>query len=105
MAQFTVCRNPNPQTRKMTPYLLDVQNDLLSELRTRVVVPLSLASAVSYKLMASLIPSFELEGQSVAMLTPQLAGISRQDLGEPVADWSVHRDRIVAALDFLITGI
>jgi toxin CcdB len=39
------------------------------------------------------------------MLTPQLAGISRQVLGEPVADWSMHRDRIVAALDFVITGI
>jgi hypothetical protein len=36
MAPFMVYRNPNPQTRKVTPYLLDVHNDLLSELRTRV---------------------------------------------------------------------
>jgi toxin CcdB len=55
--------------------------------------------------MATLTPTFELEGQTLTLLTPQLAGIATQTLGEPVADWTVHRDRIIAALDFLLTGI
>lgn len=40
MAQFDVYINPNTATRKVIPYLLDVQADLLDTLTTRVVVPL-----------------------------------------------------------------
>jgi hypothetical protein len=40
MAQFTVHENKNPATRSFVPFLLDVQTDLLSDLETRVVVPL-----------------------------------------------------------------
>ena len=43
MAQFDVYLNPNAATRKIIPYLLDVQADLLDTLSTRVVVPLILA--------------------------------------------------------------
>ncbi|UTJ05271.1 CcdB family protein [Arcobacter roscoffensis] len=41
MAQFDVYKNDNPITNKKTPYLLDVQSDVLKHLNTRVVVPLS----------------------------------------------------------------
>lgn len=40
MAQFDVYENPNPDTQKTVPYLLDVQADLLADLATHVVVPL-----------------------------------------------------------------
>jgi len=40
MAQFTVCRNKNPETRSAIPFLLDIQNNLLDDLETRVVIPL-----------------------------------------------------------------
>lgn len=40
MPQFTVYRNKNPQTLSVVPFLLDVQHDLLSDLETRVVIPL-----------------------------------------------------------------
>jgi hypothetical protein len=39
------------------------------------------------------------------MLVPQLAGIAVSDLGVPVASAAEHRGEVVAALDFLITGI
>jgi toxin CcdB len=39
------------------------------------------------------------------MLTPQLAGIAKRQLGEQVADASPRRDAIIAALDMLIAGI
>ena len=35
----------------------------------------------------------------------ELAGVSRKALGAPVADLGHRRDEIVAALDFLVTGI
>ena len=47
MAQFDVYENSNPETRDIFPYLLDVQADILSDLPTRVVVPLVTASVLS----------------------------------------------------------
>nr|WP_244263463.1 CcdB family protein [Thioalkalivibrio sp. AKL17] len=40
MAQFSVHRNPSADTASWAPYLLVLQNDLLSELSTVVVAPL-----------------------------------------------------------------
>jgi len=39
-AQFIAYENANPATKKTYPYLLDIQSNLLDELRTTVVIPL-----------------------------------------------------------------
>jgi toxin CcdB len=39
------------------------------------------------------------------MLTPQLAGIPKSELGAPVTRIEHHRFEIIAAIDFLLTGI
>lgn len=49
-------------------------------------------------------PIFEIAGQRYVMLTPQLAGIAKRQLGEPVAELTACRDEIIAALDWLLTG-
>jgi len=105
MAQFGVHRNPNPQTKALIPFLLDVQSDLLADLDTRVVVPLCPASAMKGKLVKILMPLFRIDGKPYAMLTPQLAGIERKRMGAEVADMAGHRNEIIAALDLLLTGI
>ena len=105
MPQFTVCRNKNPQTLSAIPFLLDVQNDLFSDLETRVVVPLSRVSAMKGKALGSLMPVLEIEGERFVMLTPQMAGIPKGELGPPVTQVKHHRFEIVAAIDFLLTGI
>lgn len=105
MPQFTVHRNPNPDTKAACPLLLDVQSDLVADLNTRVVVPLCPASAMKGKLIKTLTPVFEIGGKQYAMLTPQLAGVSKQQVGVKVADLAQRRDEIIAALDLLITGI
>jgi toxin CcdB len=105
MPQFTVHRNPNPDSQAAYPLLLDVQSDLMAELGTRVVVPLCSATAMKGRLMTTLTPVFEIEGKQYAMHTPQLAGISIKQLGAKVIDLAPHRDEIIAALDLLITGI
>ena len=40
MAQFDVYKNANKSTRSSYPYLVEVQADMLSELRTTIVIPL-----------------------------------------------------------------
>ena len=40
MARFDVFANPSVAERKHTPYFVDVQNDYIDALATRVVIPL-----------------------------------------------------------------
>jgi len=105
MAQFTVCRNKNPQTSSTIPFLLDIQNDLLDDLETRVVVPLCPLSSIKGKPLRALTPVLDIEGERFVMLTPQLAGIPKSELGVPVTRVEQYRFEIIAAIDFLLTGV
>ena len=105
MAQFTVCRNKNPQTSAVVPFLLDIQNDLLSDLETRVVVPLCPFSSMKGKTVRTLMPVLDIEGERFVMLTPQMAGIPKREVGAPVLQLDQYRSEIIAAVDFLLTGI
>ena len=104
MAQFDVYINPNPATRELIPYLLDVQTDLLDSLATRVIVPLVVAEQVG-KAAKQLNPQFQINSIAVTMSTPELAGVDNRSLGEKVASLKAKRDEIIAALDLLFTGI
>ncbi len=104
MPQFTVYENINEETNSEIPYLVDVQNDLLSDLNTRVVIPLCLPKALGNKVISNLSPVFEIKGSKYALLTPQLAGIPSHELGSPVCDLSEFRHQFINALDFLFTG-
>jgi len=103
MAQFDVYANSNPETRESIPYLLDVQNDLLEHLAVRVVVPRYLASAIP-RPIKHLNPVFQLEGNSLVMVTQEMAGIPTAFLGTSTSSLEHERSHILSALDFLITG-
>jgi toxin CcdB len=105
MSQFAVHKNKNPKSKSAFPYLLDVQSDLLADLQTRVVVPLAKLTALRKKPMKDLTPVVDIDGGKYLLLVPQLAGIAANKLGPAVSNVSSHRDEIVAALDFLITGV
>jgi len=104
MAQFDVHRNLDARSRKAFPYLLDVQTSLLDVLSTRVVVPLALA-ALAGKPADRLNPVLTIEGHEVIMSTPELAGIPVRTLGKKVTSLAERRTDIIAALDFLLTGV
>lgn len=104
MAQFTVYENTNEETNDVYPFLVDVQNDLLSDLNTRVVIPMCLLKAMENKSISYLSPVFEIKGSQYILLTPQLAGIPTRELGSPVCDLSEFRHQFINALDFLFTG-
>lgn len=103
MAQFDVYTNPNPETKRSIPYLLDVQTDLLNDLTTRIVVPLYSASSMG-KPAKHLNPQFSIKRSTVIMSTAELAGVAVKNLGDKVCSLKEQRNEIIAALDFLITG-
>jgi toxin CcdB len=104
MAQFAVYRNKNTRTKAIFPLLVDVQSDLLEDLQTRVVIPLAKVSALSKNPLSQLTPVFKLEDEAYVLLTPQLAGVARTELGTMGGSLAEQRDAILAALDFLVTG-
>ena len=87
-----------------TPYLLDVQSDLLMAFNTRVVVPLVRSSALraAHK---RLHPTFLVEGERVIMATHLLAAIAVAELRDPVATLEDAHFEIVNALDMLFQGL
>lgn len=105
MAQFAAYENPNPTTKKTYPYLLDIQSDLLDELRTTVVIPLSPTSLAGKAAITKLCPMIEIDNKNYIALTQQIAGVDRRGLGKEVCDLSHYRSEIIAASDFIISGI
>jgi toxin CcdB len=105
MAQFAVYRNPNPDTRRRFPLLLDIQSPLLDSLATCVVVPLAPLGRQAPTPIARLMPVLEIGSARYVMVSPQLAGVPRQALGPVAGDASAQRTAIVAALDLLFTGV
>jgi toxin CcdB len=84
---------------------VDAQSDLLDDLQTRLVIPLSKAPALTKKPIARLMPPIDIDGEQYLLMTPQLAGIACAELGPAVGSVADQRTAIVAALDLLITGV
>ena len=101
--QCDVHENPNDPTGA-TPYLLDVQTDLLSDLATRIVVPLVRTGAFG-RTASRLHPTFVIEGNEVVMATHLLAAVRRRALGASVTSLSDQRHVVIAAIDVLWSGV
>jgi toxin CcdB len=105
MSQFYAYNNPNPATRAQYPYLLDIQSDLLSELRTTVVIPLTPSKRAESMRLTRLNPTLVIDGKSFTVMTQEIAGVDRNQLGTQAYDLSSYRSEIIAALDFVLAGI
>lgn len=104
MAQFDVRRNRDATTSSVVPYIIDVQTALLEQIATRVVVPLVLKDARG-RPAPPLNPVFTIEEREVVMMTEQIAGVSRDVLGDRVQSLADRHSEIIAALDFLFPGV
>lgn len=86
------------------PYLLDIQANLLTDLQTRVVVPLIRANSFGRR-AARLHPLFTVNGQDVVLATHLMAAVRRQTLGSAVASLQDERDVVLNAIDVLWSGV
>ncbi len=105
MAQFWVYKNTNRATQSRVPYLLDIQSPLLDELQTTVVIPLYSKAFIGKAAITKLCPEVEVDGEQFVAVTSQITGVDRKILGEKTADLSDYRAEIIAAVDFIISGI
>jgi toxin CcdB len=104
MAQFCVYTNTNVSTKERYPFLLDIQNQLLDSLETRLVIPLIQLSKYETQPIKELMPVILINNKKYVLLTPLQSGIHKKNLGTFVIDISSKRQEVISALDFLLTG-
>ncbi len=100
MAKFDIYSFPSSSAA----YLLDLQDELIDTLSTRVVAPLVIPEDVN-KRIKNLNPVIRLDGSDYILMTHLLAAIPVTSLKKKVGTAALQRDEIIASLDFLFTGI
>jgi toxin CcdB len=105
MAQYDVYPNPSPRSRDEIPYVVDVQSDLLADLRTRLVMPLAVTGAQLPQAPRRLSPTFVVEGRLLAALPHLAGGIEARHLKKPVSSLSAHAADLRDALDAVMSGV
>ena len=100
MARYDVYANPDATERKRTPYFVDVQNDYIDALTTRVVVPLQREAAFGPR-ARNLNPAFVVATDTVVLDTAALAAIPLSELKKPIASLRDSRAEVQEALDTL----
>lgn len=104
MARFSIYENTGEHA-KNTPFLVDVQTDLLSGLDTRMVIPLRKASLYKkIKLPQDLIPIFSIKGDEFALETPKMAAVPSKILKKEIGSLKSQQHQIITAIDRLFHG-
>ena len=104
MARFDVYANPGRHADS-TPYLLDVQSDLLDGLESCIVIPLRRRDRFPAVALADrLSPTLSIAGAEFILETPKMGAVPRRALGAPLLSLAEEQERVTAAMDFLFRG-
>ena len=104
MARFDVFNNSGAMAGT-TPYLLNVQSDLLDGLDSCMVIPLRrMEQFANIKRPTRLTPALRIGEEDYLLETPKMASVPRRILKTPVTTLAHEQARISAALDFLFQG-
>lgn len=84
-------------------YLLDCQSDMLTDLETKLTVPLFLYEDAP-KPAGRLNPIFDVNGDRVVMMTQYASAIRTSQLGKRIGTLDHEHDAVRDALDTLLVG-
>lgn len=101
MAPFDVHRNLGAQ-RHAIPFVVVVQARRLDRYRRRVVIPLVLAAAAPAA-EPNLNPRFQIDGVEVVLHPLEMVSVAVERLGEHVGTLAAEGERIIAAIDIVIS--
>jgi toxin CcdB len=101
--QFDVVANPDASDAPYRPYLVILQSDLVSGLRSTVVAPL--VAREQFAGAQRMNPIFSIDGKEYWLATHELFAIEQRVLKERVASLTDQHHAIMAALDFVFTGV
>jgi toxin CcdB len=100
MARFEVYANPFSDERSHTPYVLDVQNDHLALIGSRVVIPLRTPASVGAP-VRDLNPELVVAGRRLLLDAANIAAVDGSLLRKPVQQLREERTLVLDALDTL----
>jgi toxin CcdB len=100
MARFDVFANPEAAERPHTPYFLDVQNDYIDGLESRVVIPLRTEASFGPR-ARHLNPMLDIRGDLVVLDTAALGAVPLAELRLPLLRLASDRESVQEALDTL----
>lgn len=103
--QFDVYTNTDKKTNQTYPYFIDIQNNLLDSLNSRVVIPLTPIKNANKNYPKNLCPTIRIKSKEYALLTHQITSVPLSLLRGKTASAEPSRSEIVAAIDFVVTGI
>ncbi len=98
-----VLRNPLRGSRLEKPYVVCLQHHLLDHVGTRVTASLLLEPVGS--IGNRLHPEILVDSRVLYLDPTDIMTFSIAHLGKPVANLAAERDRILAALDLVFTGV
>lgn len=101
--QFDVFANPLRAGRADRPYVVVIQHPFHDDQPTRIAVPLVLASA--FHPQPRLNPVVTVKGAGLYFSPTEMFALPSRLLREPVANLEANRDRLIAAIDLVFTGI
>lgn len=102
MAQFDVHRN-HGRSREGIPFVVVVQSSLYDQYSRRVVVPLVRKSYLNKVSHPRFNPTFRISNVPVVLHPLEIVSVPSNKLGELVGSLSKDSDRIIDALDELIS--
>lgn len=104
MPQFDVHRNTG-RHRDTIPYVVVVQSALFDDYKRRVVVPLVKASLVGQVANPRFNPTFKIGHTAVVLHPLETVSVAVENLGKPVGSLAKDADRIIGAMDELLTRV
>jgi toxin CcdB len=101
--QFDVFPNPSRHGTKERPFIVSVQAALLNDFKNRVCV--ALIAKECLRPIARLNPLVRVGARELYFHPAEIASVPIRLLRAPVANLARERDKIIAALDLVFTGI
>ena len=100
MARFDIYANPDKKEAQQIPFFLDVQNDHVKGLQTRVVIPLWKSESFTTR-TENLHPELEFDGQFLVLDTTALGAVPITFLRRPLGSLTSQQLQVQDALDTL----
>ncbi|WP_243642281.1 CcdB family protein [Marinobacterium mangrovicola] len=85
---------PKQDQQSALPYLVYIQSSLLSELATRIVIPLGKRSAFGSEAMQGITPEISFADQELLLLTPQISSVSEKHLKNRLARYRTSETKL-----------
>lgn len=104
MAQFDILQNIVKRTKAETPYLLDLQSDVMSVLSIRLVAPVRKMSLHSASMIKRIHVPVIIDGEKYIAFISEMAAVPQSVLGNQYSHVKESRTEIIAAIDLMVTG-